>query len=601
MKSLFSLFTTVVQELGRQCQVSTDRDLKTATVRYEHEGLAFLAITLSNYCKDLQKGLSQGWIDRDQFQGFSWTGGLPRFLGGFLDRVFDRSTGRLLDEPCKDSLFALRQITLLFGKIEVPCSDARNRKALQGYIECEQEVRRNDGTISPDRLAAFKKMSLLLFGDVLNELDRRVKEHELVPKHGPGTTADRLLGNEKYDLSEWTLRLEAIFPYGEYCLPNWRYYYRLEGVDFLEPGRERPVKVILVPKSLKTPRVIAVEPTCMQYMQQAIAVSLARLLESGLNPSQGMIGFTDQEPNRLMACQGSLTGELATLDLSEASDRVSNQHVRALVKPFRHLAMAIDATRSRKADVPGHGVIRLAKYASMGSATCFPIESMVFLTVVMLGIQKSHSRQLTHRDFMSYVGQVRVYGDDIIVPVHNLSDVIDELEAFGLKVNTDKSFGTGKFRESCGGDYYDGTDVTPVRVRHVFPSSRQDAQEVMAAVALRNNLYQVGLWSTARWMDSWLRPLLGGRYPDVASTSPVMGRFSYLGYQTEKMSDSLHSPLVRGWVVASTPPHSPMSGEAALLKCLLKRSDEPFADSRHLERSGRPDAVRIKLRWASPF
>lgn len=601
MKSLFHLWESVALELGRQCQVSTDRDIKTAAVRFEHEGLAFLAITLPAYCKDLQKGLSRGRVDRSLFQGFAWKGGLPRFLGGFLDRVFDRSTGCLLDEPDTDSLFALRQLTLLASKIEVPCSDARNRKAVLDYVECEQEVRRSDGTFDRDLWRGFRRMSLLLFGDVLAEMDRRVYNHELVPRHGPGATADRLRGNAKFDQSEWPTRLEDIFPYGEYCLPNWRYYYRLEGVDFLEPWSERPVKVTLVPKTLKTPRVIAVEPTCMQYMQQALATALVSLLEGDVNPSNGMIGFSDQEPNRLMAREGSLKGNLATLDLSEASDRVSNQHVRFMVEPFRHLAMAVDSTRSRKADVPGVGVLRLAKYASMGSATCFPIEAMVFLTVVALGIEQAHGHRLTLRGLKDLRGQVRVYGDDIIVPVHSLSDVINHLELFGLKVNVDKTFGTGKFRESCGGDYYGGTDVTPVRVRHVFPTSRQDARGVMAAVALRNNLYQVGLWDTARWMDKWIGPLLGGHYPFVSPTSPVIGRVSFLGYETQRDHPSLHSPLVRGWVVDSKPPKSTLSGEGSLVKWLLKRSDEPFADRRHLERSGRPDAVSIKLRWASPF
>jgi len=601
VKSQLDLWCVVVRELGQQCQVSTDRDIKTATVRYEHEGLAFLAITLPDFCSGLQKALDQGHVDRSLFKAFAFQRGLPRFLGGFLDRVFDRSTGRLLDEPDVDCLFAIRQITLLVGKIEVPCSPARELKAALGYIECEKEVRRSDRTISAERREAFRKMSLLLFGDVMATLDGMIYRGELVGKHGPGATADRLRGNAKFDLSEWTTRLERIFPYGDNVLPNWRYYYRLDGVDFLEPGQERPVKVTLVPKTMKTPRVIAVEPTCMQYMQQAVLRELVPLLESKLTPAFQQIGFSDQAPNRDMAEKGSRDGSLATLDLSEASDRVSNQHVRLLTHHFPHLSEALDATRSRKADVPGFGVIRLAKYASMGSATCFPIEAMVFLTIVYLGIQNSLRRQLTKRDVKSLEGRVRVYGDDIIVPVDTLPYVIEELQAFGLKINTGKTFGTGKFRESCGGDYYDGTDVTPVRVRHVFPSSRKNDREVLAAVSLRNNLYEVGLWQTAWWMDSWIEPLLGGHYPFVLSTSPIIGRLSFLGYESQRMSSELHAPLVKGWVVAPKIPTQGVSGVGALMKCLTTRSEEPIADVKHLERSGRPVAVCKKLRWAQPY
>jgi len=131
--------------------------------------------------------------------------------------------------------------------------------------------------------------------------------------------------------------------------------------------------VIAVPKTMKTPRIIAVEPTAMQYMQQAISDNLVSNLEGRHFPYKWMIGFERQEPNQQMAKEGSLHGELATLDLSEASDRVSNQHVRRLTKGFPRVTEGIQACRSRKADVPGHGVIRLAKFASMGSALTFPL------------------------------------------------------------------------------------------------------------------------------------------------------------------------------------------------------------------------------------
>jgi hypothetical protein len=369
-------------------------------------------------------------------------------------------------------------------------------------------------------------------------------------------------------------------------------------VDIREPGRERPVKVTLVPKTLKTPRIIAIEPTCMQFMQQAIMEKIVKFLEDDDTVS-GMVGFQDQTPNQRMAKEGSVSGGLATIDLSEASDRVSNQHVRAMVSPFPWLARGLDSTRSRKADVPGFGVKRLAKFASMGSALCFPIEAMVFATVVIMGIQQSQRRQFTRKDIKSYSGKVRVYGDDIIVPVDSLNHVVGMLESFGLKVNYNKTFGTGKFRESCGRDYYAGTDVTPVRVRHVFPSRRKCVTEVIAAVSLRNRLYEAGLWKTAFWMDSWIDPLLGGRYPYVSPESPVLGKVSFCGFDSRRLSPSTHQPQVKGWTVFSVIPNSTVSGEGALLKWFLKRGDEPFADRNHLERSGRPRSVDIRLRWAN--
>ena len=598
MKSLIKLWTDVASELATWCCTSTIRDLKTVTERVEHEGLSFLTITLPTFGSDLQKSLDDGCVGHDLFLGFRRRGGLPLFLGGFLDRVFDRGTGRLLDDPCVDSIFAIRQLTLMFAKIAVPCSDERVKRAIHGYIKCEQEVKMADSSLSPELLSEFKRLSTIMFGDVYAAADREVFYGELVPNHGPGKTADRLSGNRKFDQREWPSRAERSFPFGDYVLPNWRYSYRLDRVRFLEPRDERPVKVVTVPKTLKSPRIIAIEPTCMQYMQQALMAKLVPDLEkSGVSD---MIGFTDQTPNQRLAREGSAYGRLATLDMSEASDRVSNQHVRALLSHWPHLSDAVDACRSRKADVPGYGVQRLAKFASMGSALCFPFEAMVFLTVIMVGMQNEHNRRFTRRDIMSFSGQVRVYGDDLIIPVRYVPSVIRALEDFGLRVNMDKSYWNGKFRESCGKDYYDGHDVTVTRVRRLFPAGRVDVSEIISLVELRNQLYYAGLWNSAFSLDKVIEPLLV-HYPYVLGTSPVLGRHSFLGFETQKIGKRLHNPLVMGWVVKSRIPKSPISGEGALLKCFLKRGDLPFADRRHLERQGRPESVDIKLRWASSF
>lgn len=258
------------------------------------------------------------------------------------------------------------------------------------------------------------------------------------------------------------------------------------------------------------------------------------------------------------------------------------------------------ATRSSKAEVPGHGVITLTKFASMGSALCFPIEAMVFLTAVYVGIEQELNRHITRKDVLSLAGSVRVYGDDIIVPAEYVRSVIRVLESLGFKVNNDKSFWNGKFRESCGGDYYAGEDVTPVRVRRLFPLSRDDVNEVESLVALRNHMYFRGLWRVARHLDQMIEGVLP-HFPIVEPTSSALGRHSFLPYQAERLCDRMHRPLVRAYVTRSRTPVSNVSGTGALLKYFLKRGDEPFADRDHLERQGRPEAVSIKPRWTTPY
>jgi hypothetical protein len=593
------LWQSLATENASRCRTSTTMDIKYVQGRIEHEGLSFLTITLPNFGKDTQKCLDQGYVDRSLFTGFQWKGGLPRFLGGFLDLVFDRSSGLLLDEPSVDAILALRQLTLLFGKILLPCSDARVKKAMDDYIKCEQDVRKTDKLLSPIKRRDFKRISNMLFAEVFAEADYKISQLELLPKHGPGSTADKLIGNEKYDQRSWTARLQRILPYGEMILPNLSYLEESGAIDILEPEAEMPVKVITVPKTLKTPRIIAIEPTAMQYAQQGVLHLLLNALNKDKTLSR-IIDLANQESNQILALEGSITTSTATLDLSEASDRVSNQQVRDMLSDFPHLHEAVDACRSRKADVPGHGVIRLAKFASMGSALCFPFEAMVFTTLIFMGIEEELNRPLSFRDVKRLSRKVRVYGDDIIVPVEFVPAVVRMLQTFGSVVNTSKSFWTGRFRESCGKEYYAGQDVSIVKVREVLPAHRQDAPRIISLVSLRNQLYFAGYWQTCAVMDEYIRDLIK-HFPVVDPSSQVQGRHSFLGYTTERMCDRLHAPLVKGYVVSARIPQNSVDDKGALLKYFLKRGDLPIADRRHLERSGRPSAVDIKLRYASPF
>jgi hypothetical protein len=163
MKRLMSLLQYVLDESGTWCRTSTDRDLKTIMARVENEGDEFLTITLPQFGKDFEKSLDQGKVDPSLFLSFKKKGELPVFLGGFLDHVFDRETGVLRDpfstlnfmqaEMLADeysvflnSIRAIRQITLMFGKINEPCSPSRERRAILNYLLCEEEIRANDAT-----------------------------------------------------------------------------------------------------------------------------------------------------------------------------------------------------------------------------------------------------------------------------------------------------------------------------------------------------------------------------------------------------------------------------------------------------------------------
>jgi hypothetical protein len=568
-----------------------------------------MTITLPNFGKDFERSLDLGYVPSDLFSSFAKTGGLPKFLSGFLSAVFEPTSGVLLDDPSIEAIRSVRQLTLFFGKIKLPCSEERVAKAFDDFIKCESEVRESDKSfweiqdgsrrLVSNRRRQFERVGSLLFRDLFQKADCDIAFGNIVPKHGPGATAEKLTSNGKYLQREWTARLEKIFPVRDFLIPNERFFESLDLVHFREPGDERPVRVIHVPKTLKTPRIIAIEPACMQYVQQGIMESLREEIESSwLNH---FIGFKFQEPNQLLAREGSREGKLATLDLSEASDRVSNQHVRALTRNFPWLARGIDACRSRKADVPGHGVIRLAKFASMGSALTFPLEAMVFLTVIFCGIERDLNTSLDRGKVMSFLGSVRVYGDDIIVPVKHVRSVMEALEAFGFKVNKNKSFWNGKFRESCGKEYYAGADVSIVRFRNLLPRNRQQVEQIVGTSKTRNLLYERGYWATSAYLDNTMERVLKGRYPRVEDTSVCIGRSSFLGYQQDREDPDLHHPLVRGWTVRNVVPPDPLDGHAALQKYFLKRGSEPFFSEDHLERAGRPLSVNIISGWFRPY
>ncbi len=610
MKSLVTLLTSLIQELGEYCAVDTSKDLKTILTRLNNEGEWFLAITLPLLAKGLEKGLDQGESTPNLYPKFGCRQSLPILLGGFFELIFDRTTGKVLPEPSVEAIRSIRQISLFGKKAELDCSTAVIAEAFNGFVKCDKEVAEWESSVTIDALMEFHQMSSLLFSEVFLKVNREVAAWKINPRHGPGATADRLVGNRKFEMPEYTERLDAVFPYWRYSTTRGYSQETYDRVPFLEPGNERPVKVVHVPKTLDAPRIIAEEPTCMQYVQQGLLRSFRDAIAGSV--LQSFIGVEYQEPNQLLALEGSLTGKLATLDLSEASDRVSNLLVITMMANFPHLNDAVQACRSLRADVPGHGIIPLAKFAPMGSALCFPVEMMVFLTVVFIGIQRAYRHRFTKTsDYLKYLGSVRIYGDDIIVPTDVVDSVRSALRLYGFKVNVHKSFWTGKFRESCGKEYYDGEDVTIVRLRRLPPTSLEQTEQVISMVDFRNQAYWRGLWKTASEVDTILEKIMP--FPVVMETSSILGRESVLGLPNYTLDRNLHRPLVTGMKVRYRRRFSPIDDDAALMKSLRFGLNSSYpeevieqgprgplnqtpTEADHLIYSGRPTASALHRR-----
>lgn len=491
MKIPTTLLHRVLLDEGLQVGLTIERDYKEICSRFKDEGMSFLTIALPLLSDALERGLSEGRIVRGYYPGFRScrrSESLPALLSGFFMRVFERD-GRLRTDPCIASIRAIRQITRLFKKVELPCSSARRKAAYERYQS-------NDEGLCWSRSRCSIDIELLarVSGHLWSDLESLSGELYCNPgKFGSGATAERLLFNERHSVLRWPSRSEPWFPSDFHATYN--FTDGLDSIEFHDESDELPVRVVQVPKTLKTPRTISVEPSYMMLMQQSVAEPLVRYLEGSRFPFKS-IRFTDQSVNQELARLGSIDGKLSTIDLSDASDLVSNDLVSEIFKKVAPTFLdLVQACRSSRAQLPDGTILPLRKFASMGSALCFPMEAMVFFTIIMYSIVRQSGRAPSFRYLIELGKQIAVYGDDIIVPTTMVTGVMEDLELFGLKVNQNKSYCQGFFRESCGGDYYKGVDVTPTYVRQWdFTGSLREASHLVAYVSLSNQLYVKGMW-----------------------------------------------------------------------------------------------------------
>lgn len=473
-KELLTMAGCILRDAAAKCSTDNDasvsRDLRTIADRVTHEGLSFLMMTLPDFGKAFEQCLAVGQVAPTAFAGWRKRLRLPAFLQGFVSLVFNAETGGLLNDPDIAAIEGVRQICLSFKKLPVPCSPARERAALRGYEEVECEL---SETMCSGNADLFNQVSALLWSSLL---DGSYDPSRLIPRHGPGQTAEGITGNRKYSQRVWYERLEPFFPSDAFIMSTVNHMMDstegLECVRYVEVEDEMPVQVRLVPKTLKAPRIIAMEPVCMQYAQQALAAELVQRIESHWL-TRGHVNFTDQTINQRLAISASSDESLATLDLSEASDRVPLSLVHDMMSSRPDYRDAILACRSSAAQLPDGKVISLRKFASMGSALCFPIESLYFYIVILVALFEKYGTPVTYRDMYKLSRKVFVYGDDIIVPVDAVGAVMDTLTKFYCRVNTAKSFWNGKFRESCGMDAFDGERVTPTYLRRFRPHHRK--------------------------------------------------------------------------------------------------------------------------------
>jgi hypothetical protein len=608
VSDLLKLVEVVYIDATTKCiaDVSNSRDLETIRSRTKDEGISFLTITLPQFCSDFEKSLQEGFIASTSFRNFRKNGSIPAFLQGMTKLIFSLETGRIYDktaykttDEAKDVptiIESIRQICLLFKKVEIECSPERTKLALDSFVTIEQSF--DVFELSDDERSEFRSVSHVLWDPIVSSIELG----DVVPRHGPGATAEGISGNQKFRWQYWYDRLEPYFPLvgNAYPLGTPADSEELKIVSIVPVSEERPVKVTPVPKTLKGPRIIAIEPACMQYAQQGIRDQLYKLIEES-KFTRGHVNFRDQTVNQQLAVIASSTGRYATIDLSDASDRVPLELALEMFSVHPDLQAAVNACRSNSAALPdGRVIAPLRKFASMGSALCFPVEAMYFYTICVVALLRDKCLPVTPRNVFRATRRIHVYGDDIIVPSTNAEMVLAHLRKYNCKVNSNKTFVSGSFRESCGVDAYDGVPVTPVYLRRLAPKDQRQYSNIVSWVATSNLFYKKGYWRTTSFMRKRIDKLVGP-LPYVSETSPGLGYISYLGYKSAtRWNNSLQRLEVRTLVPGPVYRTDELDGYSALSKS-LKALDRPGKDGLRLgSSSDMKDLSPVTPEWELP-
>jgi hypothetical protein len=475
-----------------------DRDRQTLISRSKSEGSSFIYVTLPSFGRAVDRGLVTGTFKSPSGFSLYKETQLPKFLRSVLCTVFS-DDGSLLEQPNIDSIFFLRQLLLINGKVVKHPSKEEEEKAVRGFEERQQSLR---GCFIPKDHPVLN-LACAIIGRTLSRLDLT----DIIPRHGPGVVHEGLDRDEKWDFRYWPLQANRFYPFYEY------------GVQSLEHLRTKSnnvvflnrfiTKVCLVPKDFRGPRLISAEMSAMQYLQQGQMRAMMSYIES--HPLLRLsIRLQDQTFNQYAAWK-SWENDSFTLDLSDASDTVSLPLVWFLFSRVPQLRRLLCSTRSYGATFNGR-IIRLSAFAPMGSATCFPVETLVFwaITLASLHLHRYGNRLRGNRALSELCTEVRVFGDDIIAPQMCRETLVSTLLSVRCKPNMDKTCWATPFRESCGTEWFRGISVSITRNKGYTYDAIDKFAHVPTLSDLQRRLFVAGLVKAAevvrRWTES-IRPL----------------------------------------------------------------------------------------------
>lgn len=443
-KSLIPTFYTSFLEFAHLCEFSYEHwkeDLSYILNRYEKEGNRFVSQTLPL----LGRAVEYSLISLNKLEvpkGFGLIGSfrLPKLFGSILKYGFDqqgwplydiRDKGNQLAEQFGFPLYVVLQSCLAFSKVQdVECLEKPDDAIAKAITRFRNKPNiRCDGKI----LGRASRLIHNIFYDDEARLHPSLTQWEEIPfgRHGPGAVCGRERGSQK-----WSFEAVDGLPLD---LFSWR-----SGILSFDKKGYGYSRITTVPKDFTKLRTIAIESKEMQFGQQGLMHVLYDILSSH-SLTRRAISFKDQSKN----CSLARDYDFSTIDLKDASDMVSKDLCRILLgkKLFSLLSRFSSRGLLHKGEV-----VHLNCMATMGSAICFPIETLVFWALARASCES-----------VGIAPNIRVFGDDIIVPRGAFGITIRTLEQCGFTPNLRKSCDQTLIRESCGSYYWAGVDIRTVK------------------------------------------------------------------------------------------------------------------------------------------
>lgn len=588
-----------------------DRDFQTIEKRTKGEGFSFLAKTLPELFDSVLNGIETGQFTCPRHFKKQRGAAIPHFFKGMLCKIFDPETGVLLETRDPGVLKSIYQVCALYKKsiVDDEASDKLDDKAYSEFFSTDAEICQ---LTDSQMLDAIARVSYHILPNLTVGLD------QVVGSHGPGAVYEGVKGNQKWEYLYNELRKGSpvvdfgfdlfVAPFYD-CLSHHRGNLRSTSALFSAPSSRSIAKLSCVPKNSTSKRTITVEPLMHVFMQKGLMEHLRDCIKrcSILSPC---LDINDQSKNQNLAKVGSLTGKWSTIDLKSASDLLSVNLVETVFgRDQEFLDLMLDF-RSQYVQCKDN-VVRIKKFAGMGNALTFPVQSVVYAVVMMAAILIARNTRITGKSVKAASRCIQVYGDDLIVHTEYMTQVCSALHRVGLKVNPKKSFSNGRFRESCGADYLDGVNVTPIRLKYHPRLISTDSRAVTNLIHASNESFRQCYY---RFSDSLRKLVEGflGPLPLVREESQALGWHTRMNATTlTKWCRHTHQFLFKGTVVRERKVKDPLSGYAALLKFYLSPRINEGVDrtswldlpmgrlGSHLQESSVRYHTKVSRRWVA--